>query len=88
MDELLTILLDAEQITMPELADRLHMSGGIILARLERYEQLGYVRRIVEESSDGCSGVCTGCKGCGSHKFTLKPSVYWVKGKKLENVQI
>ena len=83
MDELLSIMLDSEQITMPELAEKLHMSVALINARLERYEQLGYVKRVVEKSQGGCSGTCGSCKGCGTHKLEFKPSVYWVKGEKL-----
>ena len=83
MDELLTLMLSSEQITIKEISNRLHMSEAAIFARLERYEQLGYVRRIVEDGPEGCSGTCAGCKGCGSHKLKFKPSVYWVRGNKL-----
>ena len=83
MDELLTIMLDSESVSMPELAEKLHMSEAFIFARLERYEQLGYVKRIVDKSQGGCSGSCGNCKGCGTHKLEFKPSVYWVRGEKL-----
>lgn len=83
MDELLSLMLDSEQISMTELAEKLHMSVALINARLERYEQLGYVKRVVEKSQGGCSGTCGSCKGCGTHKLEFKPSVYWVKGEKL-----
>ena len=86
VDELLTLMLSSDQITIKEISSRLHMSEAIIFARMERYEQLGYVRRIVEDGPDGCSGMCSGCKGCGSHKLKFKPSVYWVKGKKLDGI--
>ncbi len=86
MDDLLTIMTNSEQITMQELSERLHMSVGLIFARMERYEQLGYVKRIVEKGSEGCSGTCSGCKGCGTVKPEFKPSIYWVKGKKLEDM--
>ncbi|MBQ8085382.1 MAG: winged helix-turn-helix domain-containing protein [Lachnospiraceae bacterium] len=86
MDDLLSIMTNSEQITMQELSEQLNMSIGLIFARLERYEQLGYVKRIVEKGSEGCSGTCSGCKGCGSHKPEFKPSIYWVKGEKLANL--
>ena len=73
-----------ERISMPELAEKLHMSEALICARLERYEQLGYVRRVVDLTAGGCSGACGKCRGCGSLRPQVKPSVYWVRGEKAE----
>ena len=84
MDELLSIMLDSESISMPELAEKLNMPEAFIYARLERYEQLGYVKRVVEHSGGGCSGSCGSCKGCGTHKLEFKPSVYWIRGERLK----
>lgn len=82
MEDLLSIIMTDKQITMPELAERLDTSQEMILARLERYEQLGYVKRISGQKGGSCSGHCGGCKGCGSHKTQMQPVVYWVKGDK------
>ena len=82
MDELLDIILNRERISMPELSEWLHMSEELIYARLERYEQLGYVKRIVERTGGGCSGTCGSCKGCGTHRPEFKPSVYWTVGER------
>lgn len=84
MDELLDIMLGRERISMPELSEKLHMSEALICARLERYEQLGYVKRVVERAGAGCSGTCGNCKGCGKHRPELKPSVYWIRGERLK----
>ena len=84
MDELLSIMLNSERITMSELARCLNMSEALIYARLERYEQLGYVKKIIEYNTGGCSGKCGSCKGCGTKRHNFKPSVYWVKGEKME----
>lgn len=83
MDELLSLIKNSKVISMPELESKLGMSREMIFARLERYAQLGYVRRIVEGGAS-CSGACGSCKGCGSHKMSVKPSVFWVKGEKLK----
>lgn len=84
MDELLTILQSRKNISMPELSEALHMSEALIYARLERYEQLGYVKRVVETTGGGCSGSCGNCKGCGTHRPEWRPSVYWTIGERLK----
>ena len=81
MDDLLTCLSSSRPVPMPELAAKLHMSEAMICARLERYEQLGYVRKVIDRSAGGCSGSCGSCKGCGSHKVSVRPSVYWIVRK-------
>ncbi len=83
MDILLETMLDREQITMGELSEKTNMSEAIIYARLERYEQLGYVKKVVEHVGGGCSGTCGSCKGCGTHRPEFKLSVYWIRGEKL-----
>lgn len=82
MDELLSCILNNERSSIPELCARLHTSKDMLLARLEMYERLGYVKRVVE-SSDGCSGSCSGCSGCGENKLSLVPGVYWIKGERI-----
>ena len=80
MDDLLSILKNSNMISMPELVSRLHTSEAFIYARLERYEQLGVVKRVIDSGGSACSGSCGNCKGCGTHKLKGKPSVYWVLG--------
>ena len=84
MDRLLDTMFESDRITMRELSEKLHMSEGIIYARLERYEQLGYVKKVVEYAEGGCSGTCGSCKGCGTHRPEFKPSVYWIRGARLK----
>lgn len=45
MENLLEILRQGQTASLPELAGRLQISEELLSARLERYEQLGYVRR-------------------------------------------
>lgn len=80
MDDLLSLLKNSKMVSMPELVSRLHTSEAMIYARLERYEQLGVVKRVVDTGGSGCSGSCGNCKGCGTHKVSFKPSVYWILG--------
>lgn len=81
MENLLEIIRQGQISALPELAERLQISEEMLLARLERYEQLGIVRRVRMDTS-GCGGNCKRCRGCsgmevGGHL------VYWEKGEKL-----
>ncbi|MCR4938852.1 MAG: winged helix-turn-helix domain-containing protein [Treponemataceae bacterium] len=85
MDDLISLITQAEMISIPELCDKLNMSKDMLLARLERYEQLGYIKRIVEKgASSGCSCNCNSCKGCHTSVGGVTPSVYWTKGDHLK----
>ena len=85
MGDLLSLITGSELISIPELSDKLKMSKDMLLARLERYEQLGYIKRVVEKgSSSGCSCICSSCKGCNLVSGDVKPLVYWTKGERLK----
>jgi len=85
MDELISLITGSDMITISELCDKLGMSKDMLLARLERYEQLGYVKRVIGQgSSSGCSCNCSTCKGCHTSVGTMKPMVYWTKGERSE----
>lgn len=77
MNELLELIKNSELISMPELTEQLGMSPTMIFAMLERLEQLGFVRRIIE-SDVGCSSHCGGCKGCGTSGIKSAPQIYWI----------
>lgn len=74
---LLTLLDDDSIHSTAELADILGTSVEMIRARLERYEQLGLVKKTVC-SSGGCHS-CSKCKGCGGG--THGSAVYWERSK-------
>jgi len=86
MDDLISLITESEMISLVELSDKLNMSKDMILARLERYEQLGFIKRVVEKgASSSCSCSCNSCKGCmtaGTSSDT--PIVYWLKGDALK----
>ncbi len=84
MDDLISLVTESEMISIPELCDRLHLSKEMLLARLERYEQLGYIKRVVEKGTSGCSCNCQSCKGCHTSAGSLTPMVYWTKGERLK----
>jgi len=85
MDELISIITNSGSISILELCDKLNTSKDMILARLERYEQLGYVKRIVVKgASSGCSCNCRTCKGCNFSSDPITPMVYWTKGDRLK----
>lgn len=80
MENLLEIIRQGQVSALPELAERLQISEEMLLARLERYEQLGIVRRVCMDTS-GCGGNCKRCRGCSGMK-TGGHLVYWEKGEK------
>ena len=83
MEDLLKVLKESGRLSIPELRDSLHMSEAMIYARLECYEKLGYVRRMTDTGGN-CGGSCGSCKGCGTKRLPVKPSVYWVMGDKAQ----
>lgn len=55
--------LDSKEIhSTTQLADILGKSPEIIEAQLERYEQLGFVKKTVMNGSSKCSGGCKNAK--------------------------
>lgn len=81
MEKLLEIIKKDQSAALSELAERLGMSEELMLAKLERYEQLGYVKRVRPDNA-GCGKNCRKCRGCSgmvrSQSFT-----YWEKGERL-----
>ncbi len=68
--------LDSKEIhSTTQLADMLGTSPEMIEAQLERYEQLGFVKKTVMNGSSKCS---CGCKNCGQKKQSV-PVVFWEK---------
>lgn len=82
MNDLLDMIRQGQTSSIPELAGRLQISEELLYARLERYEQLGLVKRVRVDTS-GCGGNCKRCRGCSGMK-TERPLVYWEKGEKLQ----
>ena len=75
-------LLDEEGIrSTTQLANTLNTSVEMVEAKLERYERLGYVKKIV--MSTDCGGNCKKCRGCSGLRKSAAAVVYWerVEGK-------
>ena len=74
---LLSLLENGASCSIPQLAEALGTSVQMVQAKLERYVQLGLVKRVVVSSSCGadCSK-CGGCKDCSGAKNNV-PMVYW-----------
>lgn len=69
-------LLDEEGIrSTTQLANTLNTSVEMVEAKLERYEQLGYVKKIV--MSGDCGGNCKKCHGCSGLRKSAAAVVYW-----------
>ena len=81
MENLLEIIRQGQSFALPELAKRLQITEELLSAKLERYEQLGYVKRVHMDMS-ACGGNCKRCRGCSGMK-TGENLVYWEKGEKL-----
>lgn len=71
--------LDSREIcSTSQLADTLGTSPEMIEAQLERYEQLGFVKKTVMDASSKCSGGCKKCRNCSRKKHSV-PVVFWEK---------
>ena len=69
-------LLDAPGIhSTAQLAADLNTTLEMVEAKLERYAQLGYVKKTV--MSAGCGGSCKKCHGCSGLKHSAAAVVYW-----------
>lgn len=73
---LLDLLDDTQIRSTAQLAERLGTTVEMTEARLERYEQLGVVKKTVMHGSD--CGNCQKCKGC-NHQSCDIPVVFWEK---------
>lgn len=76
---LLTLLDDDSIHSTAELADVLGTSVEMVRARLERYEQLGLVKKTECSCGSGGCGSCSKCRGCGGEQPTL--TVFWERSK-------
>lgn len=72
---LLDLMKEQGMRSTAQLAEALGTSVEMVQARLERYEQLGIVKKIVMSAS--CGGSCGKCKGCGKSAQGGKAVTYW-----------
>lgn len=71
--------LDSKEIcSTAQLAHMLGISVELVEAKLERYEQLGFVKKTVMNASANCGGSCSKCKGC-NHENKSTPVIFWEK---------
>ena len=75
---LLSLLEEKGIRSTAQLAAELGTSMEMIEAKLERYAQLGYVKKTV--MSANCGGNCKKCHGCSGMK-TAASVVYWERIK-------
>lgn len=69
-------LLDAPGVhSTAQLAAELGTTPEMVEARLERYAQLGYIRKTT--MSADCGGSCKTCRGCTGLKHSAASVVYW-----------
>ena len=69
-------LLDAPGIhSTAQLAADLNTTPEMVEAKLERYAQLGYVKKTV--MSADCGGSCKKCRGCSGLRHSAAAVVYW-----------
>ncbi len=72
---LLELLEEKGVRSTAQLADTLGTSVDMVQARMERYEQLGYVRKTVMNAD--CGGNCKKCHGCSGIRNSAASVVYW-----------
>ncbi len=76
---LLSLLEEKGVRSTAQLADALGTSVEMVQAKLERYEQLGYIKRTVMTA--GCGGNCKKCRGCSGIRSSAASVVYWERIK-------
>lgn len=76
---LLSLLEEKGIRSTAQLATELGTSMEMIEAKLERYAQLGYVKKTV--MSANCGGNCKKCHGCSGMKNAAASVVYWERIK-------
>lgn len=81
MNNLLDYLDHNGVSSIQEMALALKTTPAMIQARLERYQQLGYVKKItISSGPGGCGGHCCrcgSCAGCGVKTQGGNPIVFW-----------
>lgn len=75
-ESILEILRSGESLSTAELAEITKSTPEMLLAKLEHYAVLGYVKRI-EMCGQSCSGSCGKCRGCSPSSSPCNPVVYW-----------
>lgn len=75
---LLEALDNREIQSTSQLADMFGISVELVEAKLEHYEQLGFVKKTVMNASATCGGSCKKCKGC-NHENKSIPVIFWEK---------
>lgn len=80
MENLLEIIRQGQMSALPELAKRLQISEELLLAKLERYEQLGYVKRVRMDDL-GCGGNCKKMPGMLRHENRETSDLVGERGK-------
>ena len=78
---LLDVLDNKDMRSTAQLADILNTSVEMVEAQLERYEQLGLVKKTVMNASEQCGGSCKKCKGCNQSKNSVAV-VFWDKSER------
>lgn len=76
---LLSLLEEKGVRSTAQLADALGTSVEMVQAKLERYEQLGYIKRTVMTAD--CGGNCKKCRGCSGIRSSATSVVYWERIK-------
>lgn len=76
---LLSLLEEKGIRSTAQLAAELGTSTEMVEAKLERYAQLGYVKKTV--MSADCGGNCKKCHGCSGMKKAVASVVYWERSK-------
>lgn len=78
MNDLLNLIKEGKSISTLELAEKTGSSPEMVLARLERYEALHLIKRVVL-NEEGCNGHCghRQCAGCSHNPKNQPPIVMW-----------
>lgn len=89
MRNLMSLIENGETYSTAQLAAALNLSVDMIAAIIERYEQLGYLRKVVLDCKTacrgGCSKSCALCQGAGGSsgiKGIRMPVTMWEVVKK------
>ena len=78
MEDLLELIKKGSSISTVELAEKTGTSVEMVMARLERYESLHLIKRVVFDL-EGCSGSCghKHCAGCSHNPRNRKAVVMY-----------
>lgn len=87
MRNLMSLIENGETYSTAQLAAAMNLSIDMVRVMIERYEQLGYLRKVVLDCKSacrgGCSKSCTLCHGYGGGiKGIRMPVTMWEVVKK------